>query len=106
MAEFVLALTRSNKDGETVSLEDAKVLYAKLWKIESESCNSIILFEVNSLFRQMIRGTLLVQKPWPRGIRMEGPVHTTHLMKNDSMILPYMRLCMGISRLLHECGNK
>ncbi|CAE6461510.1 unnamed protein product [Rhizoctonia solani] len=34
-AEFILALTSSSKDGEIVSIEDAKILHTKLWKIES-----------------------------------------------------------------------
>ncbi|KDN43818.1 hypothetical protein RSAG8_05811, partial [Rhizoctonia solani AG-8 WAC10335] len=38
--EFVLTLTSSSKDSETVSLEDAKGLYTKLWKIENDTWNA------------------------------------------------------------------
>ncbi|KAJ1306102.1 hypothetical protein OPQ81_010813 [Rhizoctonia solani] len=39
-AEFILTLTSSNKDGETVSVEDAKGLHTKLWKIENDTWNA------------------------------------------------------------------
>ncbi|KAH7334802.1 P-loop containing nucleoside triphosphate hydrolase protein [Rhizoctonia solani] len=39
-AEFVLTLTSSNKDGEMVSIEDAKALHTKLWKIENDTWNA------------------------------------------------------------------
>ncbi|CAE6425899.1 unnamed protein product [Rhizoctonia solani] len=39
-AEFILAMTSSNKDGETVSVGDAKALHTKLWKIENDTWNA------------------------------------------------------------------
>ncbi|CAE6504280.1 unnamed protein product [Rhizoctonia solani] len=39
-AEFTLVLTSSNKDGESVTVEDAKALHTKLWKIENDTWNA------------------------------------------------------------------
>ncbi|CAE6501034.1 unnamed protein product [Rhizoctonia solani] len=39
-AEFTLALTSSSKDGEVVSIEGAKMLHTKLWKIENDTWNA------------------------------------------------------------------
>ncbi|CUA67053.1 Kinesin-like protein KIF2A [Rhizoctonia solani] len=39
-AEFGITLTASSKDGETVSVEDAKGLHTKLWKIENDTWNA------------------------------------------------------------------
>ncbi|CAE6504287.1 unnamed protein product [Rhizoctonia solani] len=39
-AEFILTLTSSNKDGQTVSVEDTRALHIKLWKIENDTWNA------------------------------------------------------------------
>ncbi|GAB1523240.1 hypothetical protein RhiTH_006371 [Rhizoctonia solani] len=39
-AEFILTVTSSNKDGEAVSIEHAKGLHTKLWKIENDTWNA------------------------------------------------------------------
>ncbi|KAL5638384.1 hypothetical protein ACGC1H_005160 [Rhizoctonia solani] len=39
-AEFVITLTSSSKDGRTVTVEDAKNLHTKLWKIENDTWNA------------------------------------------------------------------
>ncbi|KAF8706777.1 TRAFAC class myosin-kinesin ATPase superfamily Kinesin family, partial [Rhizoctonia solani] len=39
-AEFILTMTSSNKDGEAVSIEHARGLHTKLWKIENDSWNA------------------------------------------------------------------
>ncbi|CUA67054.1 Kinesin-4 [Rhizoctonia solani] len=39
-AEFILALTSSSKAGEAITIEDAKALHTKLWKIENDTWNA------------------------------------------------------------------
>ncbi|KAB5593457.1 Kinesin-4 [Ceratobasidium theobromae] len=39
-AEFILTFTSSNKQGEFISVEDAKALHTKLWKIENDTWNA------------------------------------------------------------------
>ncbi|CEL52682.1 Diatom spindle kinesin 1 OS=Cylindrotheca fusiformis GN=DSK1 PE=2 SV=1 [Rhizoctonia solani AG-1 IB] len=39
-AEFILTLTSSNKEGEVVSVEEAKAIHTELWKIENDTWNA------------------------------------------------------------------
>ncbi|KAG8774975.1 hypothetical protein FRC12_001719 [Ceratobasidium sp. 428] len=39
-AEFIILATSSAKEGETVSVEDAKVLHTKMWKLENDTWNA------------------------------------------------------------------
>ncbi|CCO31482.1 Diatom spindle kinesin 1 [Rhizoctonia solani AG-1 IB] len=43
-AEFILTLTSSNKEGEVVSVEEAKAIHTELWKIESTGMDDILQF--------------------------------------------------------------
>ncbi|KAF8706785.1 P-loop containing nucleoside triphosphate hydrolase protein, partial [Rhizoctonia solani] len=39
-AEFILTMTSSNKEGETIAVQEAKALHTKLWKIENDTWNA------------------------------------------------------------------